>query len=529
MARDLLCAVDVGTKSARAGIVTPDGQLLAKCETPFSLRSEQPNHAEHDSEEIWRAVSAAVREALAAAGVGAERIAGIAFDATCSLVVRGEGGRQLPVSPSGKSHWDTIVWLDHRAIGEADECTASGHEVLGFIGGAMSPEMETPKLMWLKRNLPDTWKAARHFFDLTDFLSWRATGSTARSQCTLTAKWTYLAHEDSWREDFFESLGIGDMLEQGSLPAIAAPVGSRLGTLTPEAAAELGLDTSVVVGAGLIDAFAGALGVIGGFAAEEIDRHLALVAGTSSCIMGMSPRARPVSGVWGPYYGAALPGLWLFEGGQSVTGGLLDHVIRLFGRGLEADAETHQRIIARVQELRASEPDLGGGIHILPDFHGNRSPFANPHASGVVSGLTLDDSFDGLCRVYWRACVAIALGVRHILDHLNAHGFQIDTVHVTGGHTRNPLLMELYANATGCSVSLSETQDAVLLGTAMVAAAASGLHDDLTAAAAAMTRPETRIPPDPAAATRHERDYRIFLRMHEQRQEIDRMIQSTEI
>ncbi|TIT41242.1 MAG: ribulokinase, partial [Mesorhizobium sp.] len=159
--------------------------------------------AEHDSRDIWSAVCTAVRAAREKAGVAAEHIAGISFDATCSLVVRDRQGGQLSVSTTGDKRWDTIVWLDHRAIAEADECTASGHEVLNYIGGVMSPEMATPKLMWLKRNLPGTWKEAGYLFDLTDYLTWQATGSLARSQCTLTAKWTYLAHQETaWQRDF---------------------------------------------------------------------------------------------------------------------------------------------------------------------------------------------------------------------------------------------------------------------------------------------------------------------------------------
>ena len=136
---------------------------------------------------------------------------------------------------------------------------------------------------------------------------------------------------------------------------------------------------------------------------------------------------------------------------------------------------------------------------MLPDFHGNRSPLADPHALGVISGLTLDASFDSLCRLYWRTCVGIALGVRHILETLNADGFVIDTLHVTGGHTHNPLLMELYADATGCTVVEPLADDAVLLGTAMVAATAAGLYPDLATACAAMQPARPRARPNPAA------------------------------
>src|SRR5690606_4997392 len=143
----------------------------------------------------------------------------------------------------------------------------------------MSPEMQTPKLMWLKRHLPQSWERARHFFDLTDFLSWKASGSTARSRCTLTSKWTYLAHEDGWQRDFFSRVGVGDLVERGGLPAHAAPVGKAIGRLTESAARDLELATDCIVSAGAIDAFAGTLGVLAGQAGDDIERHVALIAG----------------------------------------------------------------------------------------------------------------------------------------------------------------------------------------------------------------------------------------------------------
>lgn len=518
--RDRICAVDVGTGSARAGIFDRGGRLLGRGEHPIAMNRPSPNHAEHDSEDIWRAVCRAVQAAMAKASTRPAQVAGLSFDATCSLVVRGEAGRQVGVSTAGGDHWDTIVWLDHRALAEADQCTATGHAVLDFIGGVMSPEMQTPKLMWLKRHMPEAWAKARHFFDLADFLTWKATGSTARSQCTLTTKWTYLAHDDGWRRDFFSSVGIGDMLDRGGLPAHATPVGQSLGRLTGTAAAELGLDAECSVGPGLIDAFAGTLGVIGAHAGDTLDRHLALIAGTSSCVMAFAEGARKVPGIWGPYFGSAMPGIWQSEGGQSATGALLDHVIRLHAQGGEPDAATHARIIARVLELRADEPDLAATINVLPDFHGNRSPYADPHATGAVSGLTIDASFDGLCQLYWRTAVAIALGVRHILEHMNAHGYSIESLHVTGGHTRNPLLMELYADATGIVVVESEAEDAVLLGTAMAGAAAAGLYPDVAAACRGMHQAERRRAPNPAAGAGFARDYRAFLAMHRHQREL---------
>jgi FGGY-family pentulose kinase len=522
----VVMAVDVGTGSARAGLFDAGGRMLARDARPIAMNRPAPEHAEQDSDDIWRAVCASARSAREKAGVPAEAVAGISFDATCSLVALDAKGHPASVSTSGDPRWNVIVWLDHRAIAEAQECTATGHRVLDFVGGTMSPEMEIPKLMWLKRHLEERWPQYGRILDLADFLTWRASGSNARSCCTVTCKWTYLAHETpGWQADFLQEVGLEDLLERAALPGAASPIGAALGPLSPESAEQLGLSTACQVGCGLIDAHAGALGVLGEVLAEGgagLDRHIGLIAGTSTCHMALSAEPRMVQGVWGPYYGAVAPGLWLNEGGQSVTGALLDHILAWHGEGrvLGSGPDAHAKAIARIRELGA-EDQGPSRLHVLPDFHGNRSPLADPHAQGVISGLTLDASFDSLARLYERTAVAIVLGTRHILDALNATGYAIDHLHITGGHTQNPLLMELYADATGCTVVTAAEADAVLLGTGMVAATAAGLYPDLASAAAAMARQGEVIAPDPARAAAYARDYRVFLAMHEQRRALD--------
>jgi len=525
---ELLVGVDVGTTSARAGVVTRDGRLLGRAEQAIDMQRSDANHAEHDSEQIWDAVCRAVNAAMAEAGARPDDVVGIGFDATCSLVVRGGNGEQVSVAASGEDRWDTILWFDHRALAEAEECTRTGHDVLNFVGGVMSPEMEVPKLMWLKRHLPQSWARVGMLFDLADYLSYRASGSLARSQSTLTCKWTYLGHRETpWQPDFLARVGLEDMLARGKLPDRAAEVATDLGALTQEAALQLGLTPRCRVGAGLIDAHAGALGVLGAFArnSDTIDKHLSLIAGTSSCVMALSAEARPMSGVWGPYYGAVLPGVWLNEAGQSATGALLDHVLRYHGAGGEPTPALHQRVVDRVLALRARDgDDLAPRLNVIPDFHGNRSPVADPNALGVISGLSLDSDFDSLCRLYWRTAVGIALGVRHILETLNTKGYSIDTLHVTGGHTKNPLLMELYADATGCAVIEPSAPDATLLGMAMVAATAAGLYGDLAAACEAMQQGGSERAPDRSKAGRYDRDYRVFLTMQQHRREVDALV-----
>lgn len=518
MSERFVCAVDVGTASARAGIFDRGGMLLGRAEHPILINEPSPTSAEHDSEDIWSAVCHVVKAALAKARVAGGRIAAIGFDATCSLVVRGENGRQVTCSTSGERRWDTIAWFDHRALNEAQTCTVTRHEVLQFVGGVMSPEMQIPKLMWLKRNLPQSWAAANYFFDLADFLTWRASGSTARSQCTLTCKWTYLPQSGGWQPNFLGQIGLEDMLDQGGIPKDATPTGSRIGNLTKRAATELGLSMNCIVATGLIDAYAGMLGVIGSHGGSA--GRLALVAGTSSCVMMQSHEPRFIPSFWGPYSGVGLPGVWVAEGGQSATGALLDHLVATHASGGPPSAELHSAITQRIHALLDDDATFGSEMHVLPDFNGNRSPLALPDALGVISGLKLDGSFDGLCKLYLRSCVAIALGVRHIVDSMRTGGTDVEHLHVAGGHTRNPLLMQLYADVTGVPVVEADTEDAVLLGSAMAAASAASDQPDLEAACQTMKRAERTRQANKAASAALERDYAAFLLMLRQRAEL---------
>jgi FGGY-family pentulose kinase len=523
-------AIDVGTGSARAGVFGPDGSMLGRAEQPVALHRPMPDHAEQSSEDIWSAIAGSVREARASAGVDGEEVVGLSFDATCSLVALDHEDRPASVSTTGDDRRNIMVWLDHRAIAEAQTCTATRHRVLDSLGGTMSPEMEIPKLMWLKRHLPQSWARYGRILDLADFLTFRACGSNARSCCTVTCKWTYLAHEEpGWQEDFLTAVGLPDLRERTAVPARASAIGTPLGKLTADAAADLALTTSCTVGCGLIDAHAGALGLLGATlprGGAELDRNLALIAGTSTCHMALSAEPRRVSGVWGPYYGAVAPGLWLNEGGQSATGALLDHILAAHAQGAALGARGHAVVLERIAALRAEQGDaFAARLLVLPDFHGNRSPLADPHALGVISGLTLDASLDALARLYFATAQGVAFGTRHILDALNAEGYAIDRLHVAGGHARNPLLMELYADATGCTVvAPPEGTDAVLLGTAMVAATAAGVHQDLGAAASAMAQPGTTRRPNAARRAAYDRRYRAFLEMHEQRRALDRVL-----
>jgi D-ribulokinase len=477
--------VDVGTGSVRAGVFTLNGQLLANARRPIATWREAGGIVEQSSADIWAATAAAVRAPIAAAGVAPESIGGLGFDATCSLVALDPAGQSLPVGPSGDPQRDVIVWMDHRAVDEAEAINRGGHDALRYVGGAISPEMQPPKLAWLARNAPDVFAAAGHFFDLTDFLAFRATGSTARSLCTTACKWLYLAHERRWPQEFFASVGLEALGGPGfarigaEIVAPGAPLGRGLAA---DAARARGLPRGVPVGAGLIDAHAGALATLGagwGDGTADPRRRMALILGTSGCCMAVSDEARFIPGCWGPYYSALTPDQWLVEGGQSAFGAAIDRLMRMTPAFSDVAGQPHafdaleRDIVARAggasQAVR-----LARDLHVLPDFLGNRSPYADPAARGAVVGLDLRDDEESAMALYVAGLCGLAQGLAQVIRRFEASGYAFDALVASGGASRSALVRQIVADTTGRRVAASETSEPVLLGAAMLGAVAAG-------------------------------------------------------
>jgi FGGY-family pentulose kinase len=524
----MFVGIDVGTGSARAGVFDRSGKLLGSASRPIATGKPQPDFVEQDSDDIFRACGEACRAALKEAGISGDSIEGVGFDATCSLVALDANDRPVTVSPTGEDRWNVIVWMDHRAMEQTARIDATKHEVLRYVGGTISPEMETPKLLWLKENLPTTWKRAAKFLDLPDFLTYRATGVDVRSLCTTVCKWTYLGHEGGWQKSYFDAIGLADLASEGfaRIGTVVRPMGERIGSLTEEAATILGLSTKAVVGVSIIDAHAGGVGILGAeIPGSVLENRVALIGGTSTCHMAISKEPRFVRGVWGPYFSAMIPGYWLTEGGQSATGALIDHVIDAHARGKElrerakSEGTTAYALLnARLDALMDGTPfpaALTHDVHVLPDHHGNRSPRADATLRGMISGLALRDDVDELAIHYLATIQAIAHGTRHVLSAMNASGYAIDTLVASGGDTKNPVFLREHADVTGCRIALPETNEGVILGSAILGAVASGAFASIVDGMRAMSRTSRVLAPNPTVREYHDKKHQVFLRMYD--------------
>jgi len=533
MSERFYLGIDVGTGSARAAVFDERGVRVGMGTHAIQHWQPQADFHEQSSDDIWKACGNAVRIALKEAALPGESIRGIGFDATCSLVALDAEDRPVTISPDGKDNQNVVLWMDHRAIGQAKRINATEHPALRSVGGVISPEMEVPKLLWIKENLPSSWARASRFLDLADFLSYRATGSDVRSLCTTTCKWNYRAQQNAWDESFLSLVGLDDLTGTGRrrIGEHVRAQGERAGVLTAKAASDLGLWQGIAVAVSLIDAHAGGVGVLGMSLRDsgrdcDLDERMALICGSSSCHMAVSREERFVPGVWGPYFSAMIPGLWLAEGGQSATGTLVDRIVYEHARGL--DLRTQERLEGRtayeILNLRIAELAkqiefpalLTRDLHVYPDFHGNRSPLADPTLRGMISGLTMDTSLDSLAVEYLATIQAIAQGTRSIIETVNQHGYRVQTLIACGGGTKNELFLREHADVTGCNVILPQEPEAVLLGSAMLGAVACGDQPSVEAAMGTMSRPGRIIEPAGGAVTAyHNAKRKVYQRMLE--------------
>ena len=152
------------------------------------------------------------------------------------------------------------------------------------------------------------------------------------------------------------------------------------------------------------------------------------------------------------------------EGGQSATGSLLHHIVTAhvsYTRALQnakgLNLNIYEYLNNRLEELRkdANAPSisyLARHFFLIGDYHGNRSPIADPRMRGAVVGLSMDTSIENLTLMYYSAMEFIALQTRHIIESLNTNGHTITSIFMSGGQCRNTVLMNLIANTTGYPV-----------------------------------------------------------------------------
>ena len=351
-------------------------------------------------------------------------------------------------------------------------------------------------------------------------------------------KWNYDARADGsglgWDRSFLSGVGF----TPGELPPsvvgekVRPPGEPVAGGLGATAAADFGLEAGTPLAVGMIDAHAGGIGCLGAnlpgeSAQPPLTARMALIAGTSTCHMASSASPTFVGGVWGPYYGAMLPGLFLNEGGQSAAGALIDHVIESHAAAAELRREAEaagvppsihlNQLLEQMAKAEGAESvaALAAELHVTPDFIGNRSPLADPAMRGSVVGLGMSASIHDLARLYLATVQALAYQTRQIVEALGYTDPPISAVVACGGLAKNELYVSTHADVLGLPIYTPVQEEAVLLGAAILGAAAGGAHASVEQAMGRMSAIGGTVRPNDALSDYHSRKYAVFRMMSE--------------
>ena len=336
--------IDAGTESFRAGVFDGSGKCLGFGVSPNTTVHRHPGWAEQSPRDWDTALVDCIRKALKESRVPASDIGGIGIDGTsCTVVFLDRAGQPLR---------DALMWMDIRAVKEAEQAAATGDPALRYVGGGnVSAEWFPCKTAWVMHNEPEVYAKARTVFEQTDWLALRLTGETTINIDTATIRWFYNINEGGLPVSLYRAMGLGDLLAK--VPSRVVKIGETVGGLTREMAEKTGLVEGTPVAGGAADAF---IGVIGINALKP--GTAALITGSSHLVIGITEKEIHARGLFGSYPDAILPGLQVIEGGQVIVDPVGNHV-----GDHDAQTKVHRgRILGRPLRCLAQDGEDGGTL-----------------------------------------------------------------------------------------------------------------------------------------------------------------------
>jgi FGGY-family pentulose kinase len=474
--------IDGGTASVRVGIFDRDGTALVFHGVEYETHHPRPGWAEQDPDEWWSCLVAAVKGAVRESGVSAEEIAGISMDTTsCTVVAMDENDRHMRPA---------LLWMDVRADDQARRLQETGDPALKYNGyGAVSAEWMPSKSLWLKENEPDVYENAKRICEYQDWMTHKLTGEWTASISNTSIRWYYDRNAGGW-PTLYEAVGLGDILDK--FPERVLDQGEVVGGLRREVAEEMGLKPDTPVAEGGVDAFVAALGL-----GVTEPGKLALITGSSHVMIGQAAEPIHGQGFFGAYTDAMIPGQYTVEGGQVSTGSIVAWFKNRFAG--DAVAEAKRRGVDPydvLTELARDVPIGSEGLVAIDYFQGNRTPYTDPLARGMLWGLSLSHTPGHVFRAILEG---ICYGTEHIFRTMREHGFQPGEAVVAGGPTKSEMWMQMHADVSNIPISFTREGEGPVLGSAMLAAVGAGVYPDVQTAAEHMVHTERTIEPDPEA------------------------------
>lgn len=493
MTKSPACVIglDCGTGGARALVSDLSGRVLGQATAEYATHFPRPGWAEQSPEDWWTAAVAAIRGAVAAAGVSPADVVAISADGTSSTLVALDA-ELAPIGPA-------ILWMDNRASAQARRMTATEDPALRRCRAGVSSEWMLPRILWLAERRPAEFERTRWFVEMADYLTFRLTGRLTLGHNQATNRWFFDGRAGGWPKDFFAKIGLAGIDER--FPAEVLPLGSPVGPLAREAQEATGLSAATRVVCGGTDAYVAMPGL-------DVCRpgKTALITGSSHLILCQTDTPREIAGLFGPHPDCVVPGLFVYEGGQvsslSIVKWWHDHFAAASRSG-----DVYGEMMRAAAEVRIG----ADGLVALDFWQGNRNPYTDYDLQGAIWGLTLRHTPAHMLRALVES---IAFGTRNILAALTGAGVPVTDMTVCGGAARSRFLLQMHADTTGVPIVVPKVTEATAFGSAIVAAVGAGVYAGLAEAADAMVSIAETIDPDPTTREAYEEGFDTYRATH---------------
>ncbi|MDZ4788484.1 MAG: ribulokinase [Blastochloris sp.] len=479
--------IDYGTNSVRALLVDcSNGKELGSCIIDYPTGHQgvllDPNNhhlaRQNPADYLFgleHAVCGALKQAAQIPGFLASSVIGIGVDTTGSSPIPVDASN-TPISfqPvwAGNMNAQCWLWKDHTSHREAAEITrlAAQHRphYIAKCGNTYSSEWFWSKIWHCLKVDPAVFAAAFSWVEFCDFIPATLAGvkdplEIKRSICAAGHKALY---SDSWDglpdKEFLSLLDPALASLRDRLYTKAHDARSSSGALCSEWATKLGLPIGIPITIGAFDVHYGTIG-------SGIEEGILVKAiGTSTCdcaVVSMEKTVADIPGICGIVPGAILPDYYGIEAGQSAVGDIFKWFVEVVCRG---DGALHKEMEVEAAKLKPGQ----SGLLSLDWNNGNRTILVDPMLTGLLVGQTL---YTTRSEIYRALIEGTAFGARAIIERIREYGVPMNRVICCGGIAeKNALLMQIYADVTGCAMYVAGSSQACALGSAVVAAVLAG-------------------------------------------------------
>ena len=505
-----LLGLDIGTSGTKALLLSESheggggGAVLATAEAPHPISTPRPGWSEQDPENWWQACIAATAAVLQKAGIAGKSVRGVGLSGQMhGSVFLGEGTRALRPA---------LLWNDQRTAAECREIEQRAGGRAALIKMVSNPALTgftAPKILWFRRHEPALFKKCRHILLPKDYIRLRMTGAYVTEVSDASGTLLLDVKKRAWHSGLIARLG----LDAALLPRVVESQ-EITGTLSAQAAAELGLapGTPVVGGAG--DQAAGAVGT--GVVKPGL---VSAAMGTSGVIFAASARPQTDGGPRGGRVHTmchAVPGMWCVFGCMLSAGGSFQWMRNMLFPAQVRKAPDPGGLYPCMIEEAEMAPAGSEGLFFLPYLTGERCPHADSLARGAFIGLTPRHQRAHLLR----ACLeGITFGMREQVMILREMGIPVREVRASGGGARSEFWRQLQADMYDAPVATINVSEGAALGVAILAAVGIKDYRSVAEACNAILRPQHTCRPNGKMKTFYAQQHQRYAALYPALQE----------